>query len=294
MFEKLSKLKCVKQARQGKVRDIYDLGDRMLLVTSDRISAFDVVFDQPIKDKGIILNQIAVSIFKATSHIVDNHLISSEVKDYPEEFREYQDYLEGRSMLVQKTRVIPFECIVRGYISGSAYSEYRKTGTVGGKMIPVEMKESQKFEQPIFTPSTKAEEGHDVNISYRSMMAHMDEWIAEFIKDKSLQLYQFGHDMLLKKGIILADTKFEFGSHQGKIMLIDEALTPDSSRFWPIDDYEIGINPPSYDKQFIRNYLQDIGWDKQPPAPQLPEEVIAQTRDKYLQIHKIITGETLR
>lgn len=294
MFEKLSKLKCVKQARQGKVRDIYDLGDRMLLVTSDRISAFDVVFDQPIKDKGIILNQIAVSIFKATSHIVDNHLISSEVKDYPEEFQEYQDYLEGRSMLVQKTRVIPFECIVRGYISGSAYSEYRKTGTVGGKMIPVEMKESQKFEQPIFTPSTKAEEGHDVNISYRSMMAHMDEWIAEFIKDKSLQLYQFGHDMLLKKGIILADTKFEFGSHQGKIMLIDEALTPDSSRFWPIDDYEIGINPPSYDKQFIRNYLQDIGWDKQPPAPQLPEEVIAQTRDKYLQIHKIITGETLR
>lgn len=294
MFEKLSKLKCVKQARQGKVRDIYDLGDRMLLVTSDRISAFDVVFDQPIKDKGIILNQIAVSIFKATSHIVDNHLISSEVKDYPEEFQEYQDYLEGRSMLVQKTRVIPFECIVRGYISGSAYSEYRKTGTVGGKMIPVEMKESQKFEQPIFTPSTKAEEGHDVNISYRSMMAHMDEWIAEFIKDKSLQLYQFGHDMLLKKGIILADTKFEFGSHQGKIMLIDEALTPDSSRFWPIDDYEIGINPPSYDKQFIRNYLQDIGWDKQPPAPQLPEEVIAQTRDKYLQIYKIITGETLR
>ncbi len=294
MFEKLSKLKCVKQARQGKVRDIYDLGDRMLLVTSDRISAFDVVFDQPIKDKGIILNQIAVSIFKATSHIVDNHLISSEVKDYPEEFQEYQDYLEGRSMLVQKTRVIPFECIVRGYISGSAYSEYRKTGTVGGKMIPVEMKESQKFEQPIFTPSTKAEEGHDVNISYRSMMAHMDEWIAEFLKDRSLQLYQFGHDMLLKKGIILADTKFEFGSHQGKIMLIDEALTPDSSRFWPIDDYEIGINPPSYDKQFIRNYLQEIGWDKQPPAPQLPEEVIAQTRDKYLQIHKIITGEILR
>ncbi len=294
MFEKLSKLKCVKQARQGKVRDIYDLGDRMLLVTSDRISAFDVVFDQPIKDKGIILNQIAVSIFKATSHIVDNHLISSEVKDYPEEFQEYQDYLEGRSMLVQKTRVIPFECIVRGYISGSAYSEYRKTGTVGGKMIPVEMKESQKFEQPIFTPSTKAEEGHDVNISYRSMMAHMDEWIAEFLKDRSLQLYQFGHDMLLKKGIILADTKFEFGSHQGKIVLIDEALTPDSSRFWPIDDYEIGINPPSYDKQFIRNYLQEIGWDKQPPAPQLPEEVIAQTRDKYLQIHKIITGEILR
>lgn len=293
MFEKLCKLKCVKQARQGKVRDIYDLGDIMLLVTSDRISAFDVVFDQPIKDKGIILNKIAVSIFKATSHIVDNHLISSEVKDYPSEFHEYQDYLEGRSMLVQKTRVIPFECIVRGYISGSAFSEYSKMGTVGGMMIADQMKESQKFEQPLFTPSTKAEEGHDINISFRAMKAHMDEWIAESLKDKSLQLYQFGHDMLLKKGIILADTKFEFGTHQGKIMLIDEALTPDSSRFWPVDGYEIGISPPSFDKQFIRNYLQSIGWDKQPPAPELPEEVIAQTRAKYLQIYKIITGETL-
>jgi phosphoribosylaminoimidazole-succinocarboxamide synthase len=293
MFEKLCKLKCVKQARQGKVRDIYDLGDRMLLVTSDRISAFDVVFGQPIKDKGIILNQIAVSIFKATSHIVDNHLISSEVKDYPGEFHEYQDYLEGRSMLVQKTRVIPFECIVRGYISGSAFSEYSKMGTVGGMMIADQMKESQKFEQPLITPSTKAEEGHDINISFRAMKAHMDEWIAESLKDKSLQLYQFGHDMLLKKGIILADTKFEFGTHQGKIMLIDEALTPDSSRFWPVDGYEIGISPPSFDKQFIRNYLQSIGWDKQPPAPELPEEVIAQTRAKYLQIYKIITGETL-
>jgi phosphoribosylaminoimidazole-succinocarboxamide synthase len=283
----------VKQARQGKVRDIYDLGDRLLLVTSDRISAFDVVFDQPIKDKGIILNKIAVSIFKATSHIVDNHLISSEVKDYPQELHEFKDYLEGRSMLVQKTRVIPFECIVRGYISGSAYGEYINKGTVGGKVIPNEMKESQKFDSPMFTPSTKAEEGHDVNISYRTMKAHMDTWIAEFLKDKSLQLYHFGHDMLLKKGIILADTKFEFGSYQGKIMLIDEALTPDSSRFWPVDDYEVGISPPSYDKQFIRNYLLNIGWDKQPPAPELPEDVIAQTRDKYLQIYKIITGETL-
>lgn len=293
MFDKISKLNCVKQARQGKVRDIYDLGDSLLLVTSDRISAFDVVFDQPIKDKGIILNKIAVSIFKATSHIVDNHLISSEVKDYPQELHEFKDYLEGRSMLVQKTRVIPFECIVRGYISGSAYGEYINKGTVGGTVIPNEMKESQQFESPMFTPSTKAEEGHDVNISYRTMKTHMDTWIAEFLKDKSLQLYQFGHDMLLKKGIILADTKFEFGSYQGKIMLIDEALTPDSSRFWPVDDYEVGISPPSYDKQFIRNYLLNIGWDKQPPAPELPEDVIAQTRDKYLQIYKIITGETL-
>lgn len=293
MFDNLSKLNCVTQARQGKVRDIYDLGDRLLLVTTDRISAFDVVFDQPIKDKGIILNGIALSIFKATSHIVANHLISSEVDDYPEEFHAFKSYLEGRSMLVQKTRVIPFECIARGYISGSAYSEYSKTGTVGGMMIPSQMRESQKFEHPLFTPSTKAEEGHDVNISYREMMAHMDAWIAEYIKDKSLQLYQYGHDLLLKQGIILADTKFEFGTFQGKIMLIDEALTPDSSRFWPVDDYEIGRRPQSFDKQYIRDYLQSISWDKRAPAPTLPEDVINKTRDKYLQIYKIITGETL-
>ncbi len=293
MFKELKELECVKQARQGKVRDIYDLGDSLLLVTSDRISAFDVVFDEQIPDKGIILNQIALSIFKATAHIVPNHLISAEVKDYPTEFHPFESYLQGRSMLVQKTRVIPFECIVRGYISGSAYREYSKTGTVGGVLIPSPMQESQKFEQPLFTPSTKADEGHDVNISYRQMLAHMDAWIAEYLKDKSLQLYQYGHDLLLKQGIILADSKFEFGTYQGKIMLIDEALTPDSSRFWPVDDYEIGRSPQSYDKQYIRDYLQDIGWDMRPPAPQLPEEVIAKTKEKYLQIFKVITEEVL-
>ena len=293
MFKELKELECVKQARQGKVRDIYDLGDSLLLVTSDRISAFDVVFDEQISDKGIILNKIALSIFKATAHIVPNHLISAEVKDYPTEFHPFESYLQGRSMLVQKTRVIPFECIVRGYISGSAYREYSKTGTVGGVLIPSPMQESQKFEQPLFTPSTKADEGHDINISYRQMLAHMDAWIAEYLKDKSLQLYQYGHDLLLKQGIILADSKFEFGTYQGKIMLIDEALTPDSSRFWPVDDYEIGRSPQSYDKQYIRDYLQDIGWDMRPPAPHLPEEVIAKTKEKYLQIFKVITEEVL-
>jgi len=196
-------------------------------------------------------------------------------------------------MLVRKTRVIPFECIVRGYISGSAWSEYAKTGTVGGMLITEEMKESQKFSQPLFTPSTKAEEGHDINISYREMLGHMDQWIAELIKNKSLELYNFGHDMMLNHNVILADTKFEFGTIGGEILLIDEALTPDSSRFWAVDEYEIGKSPKSFDKQFIRDHLLQSGWDKQPPAPHLPGNVISQTRAKYLQIYQIITGETL-
>jgi len=293
MYEKLSQLGVVKQSRQGKVRDIYDLGDTMLLVTSDRVSAFDVVFPDLIPDKGIILNKIAVSIFRSTQHIVPNHLISDRVEDYPEEFQPFESYLRGRSMLVRKTRVIPFECIVRGYISGSAWSEYAKTGTVGGMLITEEMKESQKFSQPLFTPSTKAEEGHDINISYREMLGHMDQWIAELIKNKSLELYNFGHDMMLNHNVILAYTKFEFGTIGGEILLIDEALTPDSSRFWVVDEYEFGKSPKSFDTHFIRDHLLQSGWDKQPPAPHLPGNVISQTRAKYLQIYQIITGETL-
>ncbi len=293
MYDKLRQLSLVKQSRQGKVRDIYDLGDTLLLVTSDRVSAFDVVFPDLIPDKGIILNKIAVSVFNATRHIISNHLISDRVEDFPLEFKPFEDYLRGRSMLVRKTRVIPFECIVRGYISGSAWSEYTRTGTVGGMLIAEEMKESQKFAQPLFTPSTKAEEGHDVNISYREMLGHMDQWIAELIKNKSVELYNFGHELMLKHHIILADTKFEFGISGGEIVLIDEALTPDSSRFWAVDDYEIGKAPKSFDKQFIRDHLNQSGWNKLPPAPQLPEEVIRQTRTKYLQIYQIMTGETL-
>jgi len=293
MYEKLSQLGVVKQSRQGKVRDIYDLGDTMLLVTSDRVSAFDVVFPDLIPDKGIILNKIAVSIFRSTQHIVPNHLISDRVEDYPEEFQPFESYLRGRSMLVRKTRVIPFECIVRGYISGSAWSEYAKTGTVGGMLITEEMKESQKFSQPLFTPSTKAEEGHDINISYREMLGHIDQWIAELIKNRYLELYNFSHDMMLNQNVIQADTKFEFGTIGGEILLIDEALTPDSSRFWAVDEYEIGKSPKSFDKQFIRDHLLQSGWDKQPPAPHLPGNVISQTRAKYLQIYQIITGETL-
>ncbi|HPI26115.1 MAG TPA: phosphoribosylaminoimidazolesuccinocarboxamide synthase [Candidatus Cloacimonadota bacterium] len=293
MHDELMKLSIIKSSKHGKVRDIYDLGDTMLLVTSDRISAFDVVFPNLIPDKGKILNGISVHFFKSTSDIVPNHLISDQVEDYPAELHPFREYLQGRSMLVKKTRVIPFECIVRGYISGSAWAEYKRTNTVGGMMIAEDMQESQKFMNPLFTPSTKAENGHDENISYREMLSHMDEWIARTLKDKSLALYSYAHDILKKQGILLADTKFEFGSIGGEILLIDECLTPDSSRFWALDSYEIGSSPHSYDKQFIRDYLNGTGWDKQPPAPNLPQDVIDKTREKYLNIYKIITGKEL-
>ena len=293
MHDELMKLSIIKSSKHGKVRDIYDLGDTMLLVTSDRISAFDVVFPNLIPDKGKILNGISVHFFKSTSDIVPNHLISDQVEDYPTELHPFREYLQGRSMLVKKTRVIPFECIVRGYISGSAWAEYKRTNTVGGMMIAEDMLESQKFMNPLFTPSTKAENGHDENISYREMLSHMDEWIARTLKDKSLALYSYAHDILKKQGILLADTKFEFGSIGGEILLIDECLTPDSSRFWALDSYEIGSSPHSYDKQFIRDYLNGTGWDKQPPAPNLPQDVIDKTREKYLNIYKIITGKEL-
>lgn len=293
MHEQLMKTDIIKSVKHGKVRDIYDLGNTLLLVTSDRISAFDVVFPNLIPDKGKILNGISAHFFKSTQDIVPNHFITDSVDAYPTALHPFKAYLEGRSMLVKKTRVIPFECIVRGYISGSAWSEYKKTNTVGGMMIAEEMQESQKFANPLFTPSTKAESGHDINISYRDMLAHMDEWIARSLKDKALALYSYAHDLLKSQHILLADTKFEFGSIGSEIILIDECLTPDSSRFWELDTYQIGSSPSSYDKQYIRDYLSASGWDKQPPAPELPADVIQKTRAKYLNIYKIITGNEL-
>lgn len=293
MHDELIKLDIIKDSKHGKVRDIYDLGDTLLLVTSDRISAFDVVFPNLIPDKGKILNGISVHFFKSTTDIIPNHFLTDQVDEYPAELMPFKDYLAGRSMLVKKTRVIPFECIVRGYISGSAWNEYKRTATVGGMMIAEDMQESQKFNTPLFTPSTKADDGHDENISYREMMAHMDEWIARTLKDKSLALFSYAHELLKKQGIILADTKFEFGTIGGEIILIDECLTPDSSRFWELESYEIGTSPKSFDKQYIRDYLSSTGWDKQPPAPALPQDVIDKTRAKYLSIYNIITGSDL-
>lgn len=293
MHNELNNISIVKSSQQGKVRDIYDLGDELLLVTSDRISAFDVVFPNLIPDKGRVLNGISAHFFKETQDLAPNHFITDIVKDYPVELHPYKDYLQGRSMLVKKTRVIPFECIVRGYISGSAWKEYQRTATVGGMMIAEDMQQSQIFPKPLFTPSTKATEGHDLNISYREMLSHMDEWIARELKDKSIALYNYAHDLLKKSGIIVADTKFEFGSIGSQIILIDECLTPDSSRFWDLESYQIGESPQSYDKQYIRDFLSQSGWNKQPPAPTLPDEIVHKTREKYLNIYKIITGKEI-
>jgi len=294
MFEKIRSLPIVNGARQGKVRDIYDLGDKLLLVTSDRVSAFDSIHPTLIPDKGKILNGISIFLFKATKHIIENHFLADDIKEYPKVLQEFKSDLEGRSMLVHKTRVIPFECIVRGYITGSAWSEYRKTTTIGNMMMPEGLLESQKFPNPLFTPSTKNEEGHDENISYREMLNRIDLKIATFLKDKSLELYEFENEKLIKDKIIIADTKFEFGTVGSEIILIDEILTPDSSRFWDMETYELGKKPLSYDKQFIRDYVTSIGWDKNPPAPALPDEVVHKTREKYIQIYKIITGDTER
>ena len=293
MYNEISQLPLVQQSRQGKVRDIYDLGETLLIVSTDRISAFDVVFPTLIPDKGKILNAISVYFFNTTKDIVPNHFITADISEYPVELQRFGEYLEERSMLVKKTRVIPFECIVRGYLSGSAWKEYKKSNTIGGMLIAEELQESQKFPHPLFTPSTKAEKGHDENISYREFMSRMDEPLAVYIKDKSLELYSYAHDLLLKKGIILADTKFEFGTIGSEVLLIDELFTPDSSRLWSLEDYEMGKSPKSYDKQFIRDYLENSGWDKQSLPPPLPEEVIEQTRQKYLTILKIITGKEL-
>lgn len=291
MYKNLSNLKAVQNSWQGKVRDIYDLGDSLLIVTSDRISAFDVVFPTPIPDKGKILTGISVHFFKATKEMVPNHFISDLVSDLPAEFAPYAEYLQGRCMLVRKTRVIPFECIVRGYITGSAWSEYKKNGTVGGMLLPDDMKESQRFPKPLFTPSTKADSGHDENISYREMLHRMDEWLAVKIRDYSLILYEYAHERLWGENIILADTKLEFGTIGGEVILIDEVLTPDSSRFWDRDSYQIGETPLSFDKQYLRDYLDRLGWNKTPPAPELPEEVVQQTRAKYIQIYQTITKD---
>ncbi len=287
----LNDLSIVKKHYRGKVRDIYDLGDKLLIVTSDRISAYDVVFDEIIANKGKILNGIAQHFFNITQDICPNHVISSCVDDYPLELHAYKYELTGRSMLVKKAKVIPFECIVRGYITGSAWNEYKVSQTIGKSPIRAGLAESEAFPNPIFTPSTKADEGHDENISYKEMCMRMDKSLCEKIKKISLELFNFAHAELDKVGIILADTKFEFGTIGGKIYLIDEIFTPDSSRFWDKNEYSVGKTPKSYDKQFIRDYISNTGWDKNPPAPSLPAEIIQKSYDKYAEAYYKITGK---
>jgi len=280
--------------RQGKVRDIYDLGDRLLLVASDRISAFDVVMSEPIPDKGRILTRLSAFWFRHLADLAPNHLLSLEVEDFPPACRPYRELLQGRTMLARKCRPLPVECVVRGYLSGSGWAEYRQTGAVGGLPLPPGLVESQQLPEPLFTPSTKAELGtHDENISLEQVVASVGPQLAARIKDLSLNLYRRALDWAEPRGIIIADTKFEFGLADGELLLIDEVLTSDSSRFWPQEDYRPGGPQKSYDKQYLRDYLESLGWNKKPPPPPLPPEVIANTRARYLQALQALTGEDL-
>jgi len=279
-------------ARRGKVRDVYDLNDTYLFVATDRISAFDVVLSPGIPDKGKVLNQISNFWFERFSD-VENHIVESDFARFPSEVARH-DELRGRSILVKKCSVIPIECVARGYLIGSGLKEYNETGRVCGIELEKGLKTASKLKTPIFTPATKEETGHDVNISFERMAEIIGEDLASQLRDLTLSLYQQAADYALTRGIIIADTKFEFGLLDGRVIWIDEALTPDSSRFWPADQYVEGKNPPSYDKQFVRDWLETTGWDKNPPAPELPEDVIERTREKYVDAFRVLTGRELQ
>jgi phosphoribosylaminoimidazole-succinocarboxamide synthase len=278
-------------ARRGKVRDIYDLGETLLIVATDRLSAFDVVLPDGIPNKGKVLTQISAFWFKRLSHIVPNHVLSLDINDFPEPYRSAPEIFAGRSMLVRTTKPLPVECVVRGYISGSGWNDYRKTGAICGIPLPAGLKESDRLPEPIFTPSTKAEEGHDENIGFDEVVRLVGKEPAEKLRDVSIALYTEGTRYAASRGIIIADTKFEFGTDgKGNLVWIDEALTPDSSRFWPVDRYAPGGPQPSFDKQFVRDYLLSIKWDKTPPGPRLPGEVIETTAKKYEEGLQLLTG----
>lgn len=291
---KASNLEGIMLLKRGKVRDVYEIQDQLLIVASDRMSAFDVVMDDPIPDKGKILTKISLFWFAKLRKIVENHLITSDPAEYPEICLRYARELEGRSMLVKKASPLPVECIVRGYLSGSGWQEYQSTGKICEISLPNGLKESDRLPEPIFTPSTKAPDGmHDENITFEKALEILGRDTAERVRQISLQIYEFGRDLAAEKGIIVADTKFEFGLKDGGLILIDEALTPDSSRFWPMDTYRPGGPQKSFDKQFLRDYLLEINWPKSPPPPKLPPEVIMKTREKYLEALERLTGEGL-
>ena len=278
--------------KRGKVRDIYDLGDRLLIVATDRISAFDVVLPTPIPDKGKILTLMTLFWLDFLKDIVENHLITAYIEEYPEVLKPYKEILYQRSMIVKKAKIIPVECIVRGYITGSAMKEYQKTGKVCGIKLPEGLKEADKLPEPIFTPSTKAEEGHDINITFDELIDIVGKEVAETLRELSLKLYIKASNYAESKGIIIADTKFEFGFYEGKIILIDEVLTPDSSRFWPKDEYEPGKPQKSFDKQFIRDWLSSLSWEENAP-PTIPPDIVEKTRAKYFEALYRLTGKTL-
>ncbi|MCI0490779.1 MAG: phosphoribosylaminoimidazolesuccinocarboxamide synthase [Blastocatellia bacterium] len=279
--------------RRGKVRDVYAVEDHLLIVATDRISAFDVVLPSAIPGKGAVLTQLSLFWFDFLKGSVANHLIATDVDSYPAALASYRDQIEGRSMLVARADVVQIECVARGYLSGSGWKEYRKTGEVCGIKLPTGLAESDKLPEPIFTPATKEETGHDINISEREMIGRVGEEITRTLKDLTLTIYRRASEFALERGIIIADTKFEFGIKDGEVILVDEVLTPDSSRFWPGETYRPGRAQQSFDKQYVRDYLETLDWDKQPPGPELPRTVVAKTSEKYMEAYELLTGRSL-
>jgi phosphoribosylaminoimidazole-succinocarboxamide synthase len=277
--------------KRGKVRDVYEIEDKLLVVASDRISAFDYILPSLIPDKGKILTQISKFWFEHTSLVCPNHLLTAEIDEFPRVLSKHRQILEKRSMLVKKTEVVPVECVVRGYLSGSGWRDYKASGKTSGVKLPPGLKESDRLDEIIFTPSTKAEEGHDINISFKEMQKLVKPELAQKIKKISKELYQKAALHAYSKGIIIADTKFEFGLHNDELILVDEIFTPDSSRFWPLSSYSPGQPQPSLDKQFVRDYLESTDWDKNSPPPPLPSSIIEQTSQRYLEIYKLLTGK---
>jgi phosphoribosylaminoimidazole-succinocarboxamide synthase len=283
----------IRKIKSGKVREIFDLGDAFLFVASDRISAFDCVMPNGIPRKGEVLTQLSHFWFDQTENLIGNHRLAKSGDALPEKLRPYESQIGRRSMIVKKAEPLAIECVVRGYLAGSGWKEYKKSQTVCGIPLPSGLQESSELPQPIFTPSTKAETGHDENINFETAARTVGKEIAEQVRDLSLKIYTSAREYARARGIIIADTKFEFGLFEGKIILIDEVLTPDSSRFWPADEYQPGRGQPSYDKQFVRDYLETLDWDKKPPAPPLPDDVVAKTKAKYLEAYKRVTGRDL-
>jgi phosphoribosylaminoimidazole-succinocarboxamide synthase len=288
-----TELEGVDLVSRGKVRDIYDLGDQLLIVATDRLSAFDYILPNPIPDKGKVLNQIAEFWFLRSERICLHHVVETDVDHFPDKLKPFADQLRGRSTLAQKLDMLPVECVARGYLSGSGWKEYQDNQTVCGIKLPAGLKESDKLPETIFTPATKAEEGHDENIPFETVEKMIGKERAAEVRDMTLKLYEAGSEYAATRGIIIADTKFEFGYDGDQLIIADEMLTPDSSRFWPADKYEPGKGQPSFDKQFVRDYLLSIGWDKQPPVPELPEEIVQGARERYLEIFKILTGRDI-
>ncbi|MCX7923684.1 MAG: phosphoribosylaminoimidazolesuccinocarboxamide synthase [Clostridia bacterium] len=278
---------------KGKVRNVYDLGDKLLMVVTDRISAFDVVFPDLIPNKGNVLNSISEFWFEYTKDIIGNHVITTDVSQYPEGLSQFKEELQGRSTLVKKVKMVEAECIVRGYLEGSGLKEYQQTGSICGIKLPEGLKQCQKLPEPIFTPSTKAQEGHDENVSFEVLVDKIGIELAQKLKEVSIALYNKASEHAESKGLILADTKFEFGILDGELVIADEMFTPDSSRFWSMDEYEPGRPQKSFDKQYLREYLEEIKWNKQPPAPALPEDIIKKTEAKYIEAYEKITGKKL-